>query len=90
MNITEGHSISEPHVIKREAGLLVGIATLVVFLLWGGDWLGALSGWAFPLVIFAWLFGSMLWLSFGVVHHADAPSARRRARAVGSRREWSR
>lgn len=71
MNVNEDHAISEPSAIKREAGLLVGIATLVVFLLWGSDWLGTLSGWVFPLVIFVWLFTSMLWLSFGVVHHAD-------------------
>ena len=71
MNASKGQSISEPSIVKRETGLLVGIATLVVFLLWGGDWLGTLSGWAFPLVIFIWLFASMLWLSFRVVHHAD-------------------
>jgi Ca2+:H+ antiporter len=71
MNVTEDHSSGEPHAIKREAGLLIGIATLVVFLLWGGDWLAGLSGVMFPLAIFAWLFVCMLWLSFGVVHHAD-------------------
>lgn len=71
MNVSTDHSISEPSLIKGEARLLLGIATLVFFLLWGGDWLGVLSGWAFPLVIFGWLFAAMLWLSFGVVHHAD-------------------
>ncbi len=71
MQVNTDHSVKETSIIKCEAGLLVGVATLVIFLLWGGDWISALSGWVFPLVIFAWLFASMLWLSFGVVHHAD-------------------
>ena len=52
MNVSKEHSTSEPSLIKSEAGLLLGIVTLIVFLLWGGEWLGALSGWGFPLAIF--------------------------------------
>jgi Ca2+:H+ antiporter len=58
-------------MIRRESGLIVGLVTLVIFLVLGGGWLSQLSGWATPLLLFAWLFPVMLWLSFGVVHHAD-------------------
>lgn len=44
MNASNNHSISEPSIIKREAGLLIGIASLVVFLLWGGDCLAIQQG----------------------------------------------
>ncbi len=63
-------------IIRRESGLIVGLITLVIFLVLGGGWLSHLSGWATPLALFAWLFPVMLWLSFGVVHHADCLAAR--------------
>ncbi|MDJ0804805.1 MAG: hypothetical protein QNJ48_15650 [Desulfobacterales bacterium] len=58
-------------MIKEEAGLIAGVITLAVFLTVGGGWLSAMSGWLQPLLLFGWLFPVMLWLSFGVVHHAD-------------------
>jgi len=58
-------------MIKRESGLVVGLVTLFIFLMFGGGWLSQLSGSTTPLLLFLWLFPVMLWLSFGVVHHAD-------------------
>jgi Ca2+:H+ antiporter len=58
-------------IIKRESGLFVGLITLFIFLLLGGGWLSQMSGSTTPLLLFCWLFPVMLWLSFGVVHHAD-------------------
>ena len=58
-------------VFKEEAGLFVGLVTLVCFLFLGKVWLPNLSGVVLPTVLFLWLFFTMLWLSFGVVKHAD-------------------
>ncbi len=71
MHITEGHSSFQIMIAREEAGLAVGTITLAVFMLLGGEWLGSLSGWEFPLVLFIWLFVNMVWLSFAVVRHAD-------------------
>ncbi|MDE0929535.1 MAG: hypothetical protein OSA77_02530 [Halioglobus sp.] len=64
-------SYAPVEIIRRESGLVVGLITLVIFLALGGGWLSQLSGWTTPLLLFGWLFPVMLWLSFGVVHHAD-------------------
>jgi Ca2+:H+ antiporter len=58
-------------LLKEETGLLIGLVTLACFLLLGKDWLTDMSGAILPTVFFCWLFVSMLWLSFGVVRHAD-------------------
>lgn len=57
--------------IKQESGLIAGVLTLALFLLFGGEWLSSMSGAVTPVLMFCWLFPVMLWLSFGVVHHAD-------------------
>jgi len=57
--------------LKEEAGLLAGVLTLVSFLIFGKGWLTNMSGAVFPTILFFWLFLTMLWLSFGVVKHAD-------------------
>lgn len=57
--------------IREEIGLMAGLLTLVVFFVMGNTWLADLSGWAQPMLLFFWLFPTMLWLSFGVVKHAD-------------------
>ncbi len=59
-------------IIKEEAGLIVGVITLTIFMTVGSEWLSAMSGWLNPVLLFGWLFPVMLWLSFNVVHHADA------------------
>jgi len=71
MATSNDQSGSKLSVIKQEMGLLVGLTTLLFFLLVGKAWLGNLSGWTTPLVLFVWLFFTMLWLSFRVVNHAD-------------------
>jgi len=60
-----------PPAWKAEFGLAMGAATLGIFMVWGNSWLSGLSGWVVPVLLFGWLFCAMLWLSFGVVRHAD-------------------
>ncbi|MEM1154278.1 MAG: hypothetical protein AAGI44_09060 [Pseudomonadota bacterium] len=71
MNQAPAKQFGSLHTLKRESGLLVGLFTLGAFLVFGDAWLSSLSGTVAPLVFFCWLFPVMLWLSFGVVHHAD-------------------
>ena len=58
-------------IVREETGLLVGLFTLISFITIGNSWLYEMSGWVVPITHFAWLFPVMLWLSFGVVRHAD-------------------
>tara|TARA_R100000027_G_scaffold61057_2_gene52191 strand:+ start:1414 stop:2511 length:1098 start_codon:yes stop_codon:yes gene_type:complete len=51
--------------------LWVGIATTIVFLTVGGAWAKDLNSVFVAGGLFAWLFAVMLWLSFGVVRHAE-------------------
>ena len=69
MNKTDSWSLL--NAVRQEAGLIAGLATLTAFFVFGGGWLSSMSGWVTPLLYFCWLFPVMLWLSFGVVHHAD-------------------
>ncbi len=71
MEKSRSNTLSAGALIREEAGLIAGVMTLAVFLTVGGGWLSAMSGWLKPLLLFGWLFPVMLWLSFGVVHHAD-------------------
>ena len=59
------------NIFREELGLAAGLITLAFFLLIGNSWLYNLSDWVMPSFLFAWLFPIMLWLSFGVVRHAD-------------------
>ena len=61
---------------RREVGLLAGLLTLAAMVAFGDHWLNSMSGRWIPLLLFAWLFASMLWLSFSVVHHADCLAAK--------------
>lgn len=58
-------------VFKSEMALWCGILTTAAFLMFGYDMLGDLSSSVRFLLLFGWLFAVMLWLSFGVVRHAD-------------------
>jgi Ca2+:H+ antiporter len=60
-----------PPVLRSEVAVWLGIATMGVFYAFGSTWLEATSGQGWFVLMFAWLFGSMLWLSFGVVRHAE-------------------
>ena len=58
-------------IFRSEMALWIGIITTLIFLFVGKSWLVDLSN---PLkygLLFLWLFLVMLWLSFGVVRHAD-------------------
>ena len=61
---------------RREASLLVGIVSVVIFTIFGGGWLGDLANPVWAFFMFAWLFAVMLWASFGVVRHADGLAVR--------------
>jgi Ca2+:H+ antiporter len=60
-----------PGVLRSELVLWAGGATALLFLLFGERWLADLSRLSWYAFLFAWLFGVMLWLAFGVVRHAD-------------------
>ena len=58
-------------IFRSEMALWIGIITTLLFFVVGQNWLIDLSN---PLkygFLFIWLFIVMLWLSFGVVRHAD-------------------
>ena len=63
--------ISLPGIIKSEMALWVGILAVVVFSLGGIALLGGNGSAAVAAGSFAAMFAVMLWLSFGVVHHAE-------------------
>jgi Ca2+:H+ antiporter len=58
--------------LRPELGLIAGIVTTVIFFAGGMEWLADLESPAWSLLMFAWLFGVMVWCAFGVVRHADA------------------
>lgn len=64
-------SVRPPGVMRSEVGLWFGAVTTVLFLIFGYGWMSNLTnGWV-AAGLFAWLFGIILWLAFGVVRHAD-------------------
>lgn len=56
---------------RAELSLIIGIVTAGLFLAFGKGWLEDLSNPVKTLGLFIWIFGVMLWSSFGVVRHAD-------------------
>lgn len=60
-----------PGILRSEVALWVGALTLVIFTLFGQQWLAELSNPLWSGFLFAWLFAVMMWLAFGVVRHAD-------------------
>lgn len=67
-----GSAGSAFRLLRDEASLIATGATLGVFQFGGDRWLVGLSDPLIAGLLFAWLFGVMLWASFGVVRHADA------------------
>ncbi len=57
--------------LRGEAPLLFILATTTAFLLFGKGWLADLSNPLWLTLMFAWLFGTVLWAALKVVHHAD-------------------
>jgi Ca2+:H+ antiporter len=58
--------------VRDELALIAGIATTVIFFTIGKAWLAKLDNLPWLIVMFACLFGVMVWCAFGVVRHADA------------------
>ena len=65
------NSEQAPGILRSEVALWVGALTLVIFTLFGQEWLAELSNPLWFGFLFAWLFAVMMWLAFGVVRHAD-------------------
>jgi Ca2+:H+ antiporter len=63
-------------VAKREWPLAVSSATTVLFLLFGGRWLGDLSNPLWFALMLAWLFGAIAISAFAVVRHAEGLAER--------------
>ena len=59
-------------LLRGEAQVPVVWLTALLFLLFGKGWLAAAtSSTTLTLILFAWLFGAILWGAFGVVRHAE-------------------
>jgi Ca2+:H+ antiporter len=76
MTTTNEHALHDagpaPSVLRSEIALWVGIASTAILTAFGGTWLEDLSNPIWFSLLFAWIFGVMLWLCFGVVRHADS------------------
>jgi Ca2+:H+ antiporter len=62
-------------LLISEAPALAGILTTLIFFAFGDTILSNLQEDALTVVLFLWLFGVMMWCSFGVMRHADAVAA---------------
>ena len=58
--------------VRSEIPFEIGILTAIVIMTVGKAWLASLGNPAVFTILFVWIFGVMLVLSFRVVHHADA------------------
>jgi Ca2+:H+ antiporter len=58
--------------LLREWRLAANVATTALFLIFGDRWLADLSGVAWFVFVFIWLFGVILVSAFAVVRHAEA------------------
>ncbi|MBC2600894.1 calcium:cation antiporter [Puniceicoccus vermicola] len=58
-------------IFRSEMALWVGILTTLIFFTVGASWVKELGSGIAAGGIFLWLFAVMLWLSFGVVKHAE-------------------
>lgn len=63
-------------LVAVEAPAIAGAITFLIFFAFGDTLFSDLHRHAFTVLMFAWLFGVMMWGSFGVMHHADAVAAR--------------
>jgi Ca2+:H+ antiporter len=58
--------------LVSEAPALLGILTTIVFFAFGDTLLADPENHPLTILLFLWLFGTMMWCAFGVVRHADA------------------
>ncbi|MEZ5828274.1 MAG: calcium:proton antiporter [Hyphomicrobiales bacterium] len=63
-------------LVAVEAPAIAGVVTFLIFFAFGDTLFSDLHRHAFTVLMFVWLFGIMMWGSFGVMHHADAVAAR--------------
>ncbi len=63
-------------MLRSESPLLVSIATLVLFLVFGKGWLADLSSPVWFACMLGWLFGAILVSAFAVVRHAEGLAVR--------------
>jgi Ca2+:H+ antiporter len=61
--------------VYDELAVIAGVITTIIFFTVGKTWLAELGNLPWLIVMFAWLFGVMIWCAFGVVRHADALAA---------------
>lgn len=62
-------------IFTHEPQFWVGLLTAALFAIFGTRWLSDLSNQLWYGLLLVWLFTVMLWLSFGVVRHADCLAA---------------
>ena len=58
-------------VLRDEAPSLAGLATLAVVILFHAQLFSDLHNYPLTILLFLWLFGTLLWCAFNVVRHAD-------------------
>ena len=58
--------------VIAEAPALAGLLTTVLFFAFQQSLLADLENYPLAIALFVWLFGTMMWCSFGVVRHAEA------------------
>ncbi|WP_199536056.1 calcium:proton antiporter [Dyella solisilvae] len=65
---TPGLPLFHPKMLIRPA---IAWITVLIFMIFGSDWMAHLSRHDVGLALFAWLFFVIVWGSFGVVHEAE-------------------
>ena len=63
---------------------MAGVVTALIFFTVGDTLLSDLESHALTVLLFFWLFGVLMWGSFGVVRHADAVAERLVSRTARS------
>jgi Ca2+:H+ antiporter len=61
---------------RAELPLWFSIATALLFLLFGARWLTGFTNVSWLVLVFVWLFTTILWSAFAVVRHADCLALR--------------
>ncbi len=58
--------------LREEADFIVGAVTTATLMTVGSVWFDGLGGSLLTPILFVWVFGVMIWCSFGVVRHAES------------------
>jgi Ca2+:H+ antiporter len=61
---------------RAELPLWFSTATALLFVLFGPQWVSGLANVAWLVLVFVWLFATILWSAFAVVRHADCLAIR--------------